>query len=338
MPPRRRGHAPAPWCAQERREAKLAEELEKFRAENPKIQEQFADLKRKLADVPIEQVWAAGRAVQGCRGGPHARLARCTAVGAVNACQGQSGPCPAHPQGLQPSLLASGCCLLVCAPGMARKAFTLAAGGSSFPSCSARQWEAIPDIGDYTVKKLKQLDRFTPVPDSLLAGAAARDATATAIDASGLATPMGGATTDLTAIGAGRNTVVQLKLDKISDSVSGQTVVDPKGYLTDLKSVTLKSGEAAALGGTRAARANRCRGWHRRRQAAYGGRCVAVRRMQRGFEGCLQAGWEAPVRVHSPLPAYRLTGTPRLCPPPTRLPSQMPRSATSRRRGCCSSR
>lgn len=41
---------------QERREAKLKEELEKFRAENPKIQEQFADLKRKLADVPVDQV------------------------------------------------------------------------------------------------------------------------------------------------------------------------------------------------------------------------------------------------------------------------------------------
>jgi pre-mRNA-processing factor 6 len=109
------------------------------------------------------------------------------------------------------------------------------------------QWESIPDIGDYTVKKQKHLDRFTPVPDSLLAGAAARDATATAIDASGLATPMGGITTDLTAMGAGRNTVVQLKLDKISDSVSGQTVVDPKGYLTDLKSVTLKSGAVCGL-------------------------------------------------------------------------------------------
>jgi pre-mRNA-processing factor 6 len=57
----------------------------------------------------------------------------------------------------------------------------------------------------------------------------------------GLQTPLGGTTTDLSAIGEGRNTVVQLKLDRISDSVSGQTVVDPKGYLTDLKSVTLKS-------------------------------------------------------------------------------------------------
>lgn len=124
--------------------------------------------------------------------------------------------------------------------------------------------------------KKQKLDKFTPVPDSLLAGAAvrrqgvrgcglkhcggwvsrrsgcacgkempptctlqrhvaslwsaalarpnnnpsssshsqARDATASAIDArgaGGLETPMGGATTDLTAIGAGRNTVVQVR-------------------------------------------------------------------------------------------------------------------------------
>ncbi len=78
------------------------------------------------------------------------------------------------------------------------------------PPSAPLQWESIPDIGDYTIKKQKHLDRFTPVPDSLLASAAAREATATAIDASGLATPMGGATTDLTAIGAGRNTVVQV--------------------------------------------------------------------------------------------------------------------------------
>ena len=41
---------------QEQRESKLKEELEKFRSDNPKISEQFADLKRKLADVPMEQV------------------------------------------------------------------------------------------------------------------------------------------------------------------------------------------------------------------------------------------------------------------------------------------
>ena len=45
-----------PTRPQDQREAKLKEELEKFRAENPKIQEQFADLKRKLADVPLDAV------------------------------------------------------------------------------------------------------------------------------------------------------------------------------------------------------------------------------------------------------------------------------------------
>lgn len=55
------------FAAQERREAKLKEELEKFRAENPKIQEQFADLKRRLADVPVEQVGCTRHAVAaGC--------------------------------------------------------------------------------------------------------------------------------------------------------------------------------------------------------------------------------------------------------------------------------
>eukprot|EP00889_Picochlorum_renovo_P000346 jgi/Picre1/27376/NNA_000343.t1 len=138
----------------ERREAKVAEGLEKFRKENPKISEQFSDLKRQLGQV------------------------------------------------------------------------------------AAEAWESIPDIGDYTAKK-RRMEQFVPVPDNVLANAADRNATVSALDAS--ASAVGGATTDLTAIGEGRNTVVQLKLDRISDSVSGQTVVDPKGYLTDLKSVTLKS-------------------------------------------------------------------------------------------------
>ncbi len=33
---------------------------------------------------------------------------------------------------------------------------------------------------------------------------------------------------DLTAIGEGRGTVLGLKLDRMADSVTGQTVVDPK--------------------------------------------------------------------------------------------------------------
>jgi pre-mRNA-processing factor 6 len=152
----------------QRREVKEKEEMERFREENPKIAEQFADLKRKLAQI------------------------------------------------------------------------------------TEAEWESIPDIGDYTIKKQKRMQQFVPAPDSLLARAVMSSQTASAIDAQAMSTMPGGqmsallgndsgTRTDLTAIGAGRNTVVQLKLDRASDSVTGQTVVDPKGYLTDLKSVVVKS-------------------------------------------------------------------------------------------------
>lgn len=42
---------------------------------------------------------------------------------------------------------------------------------------------------------------------------------------------------DLRKIGQARNTLMNVKLSQVSDSVTGQTVVDPKGYLTDLQSM-----------------------------------------------------------------------------------------------------
>lgn len=73
----------------DRREKLLKEELEKYRAANPKIVEQLAPYKRKLAEI------------------------------------------------------------------------------------TDAEWEAIPEIGDYTIKKQKRMESFVPVPDTLLAKAAA---------------------------------------------------------------------------------------------------------------------------------------------------------------------
>ncbi|XP_010522629.1 PREDICTED: protein STABILIZED1 [Tarenaya hassleriana] len=148
----------------DRREAKLKEEIEKYRASNPKITEQFADLKRKL--------------------------------------------------------------------------YTL----------SADEWESIPEIGDYSLRnKKKRFESFVPVPDTLLEKARQEKEHVTALDpksrsAGGTETPWSQTpVTDLTAVGEGRGTVLSLKLDRLSDSVSGLTVVDPKGYLTDLKSMKITS-------------------------------------------------------------------------------------------------
>lgn len=63
-----------------------------------------------------------------------------------------------------------------------------------------------------------------------------------AIDVDGTSTSLGTRSIlpgelDLRKIGQARNTLMDLKLNQVSDSVTGQTVIDPKGYLTDLQSM-----------------------------------------------------------------------------------------------------
>ncbi|XP_019193980.1 PREDICTED: protein STABILIZED1 [Ipomoea nil] len=148
----------------DRREARLKQEIEKYRASNPKITEQFADLKRKLHTL------------------------------------------------------------------------------------SNQEWESIPEIGDYSLRnKKKRFESFVPVPDTLLEKAKQEKEHVSALDPKSRA--VGGTETpwsqtpvaDLTAMGEGRGTVLSVRLDRILDSVTGQTVVDPKGYLTDLKSMKITS-------------------------------------------------------------------------------------------------
>lgn len=57
----------------------------------------------------------------------------------------------------------------------------------------------------------------------------------------GFRTPLGGgATPSLNDLGEARGTVLTVKLDKVMDSVTGQSVIDPKGYLTDLNSMPVR--------------------------------------------------------------------------------------------------
>ncbi|XP_048590658.1 pre-mRNA-processing factor 6 [Nematostella vectensis] len=159
----------------ERREQKLKEEMERYRQERPKIQQQFSDLKRKLNEV------------------------------------------------------------------------------------SEDDWVNIPDVGDYRTKKQRnpRTEKFTPVPDSVINSALLAGGTENALSGrqqvlGGFQTPFPGAMTpgyatpsadlDLIKIGEARKSLVGVKLDQASDSVTGQTVVDPKGYLTDLQSLTPASG------------------------------------------------------------------------------------------------
>jgi pre-mRNA-processing factor 6 len=171
----------------ERREKRAREELEKYRKQRPKIQTQFADLKRELSKVTRDE------------------------------------------------------------------------------------WENLPEPGDHLRSAKKQrLERYTPVPDSLLEQARLESQHVTAIDPkarfSGLETPgtlsvPGTASTlgittpftpltsftphDLRKIGEGKAVVLRKRLESASDSITGQTAVDVHGYLTSLSN--MKTSTAAEI-------------------------------------------------------------------------------------------
>lgn len=109
---------------------------------------------------------------------------------------------------------------------------------------SESEWAAIPDVGDYSLrfKQKRRQDTFTPITDSLLESRSMTNADAT----SGNATLSGTAqvvdekssgfksVANMTGLAEARGTVLGMSLDRMGDSVTGQTVVDPKGYLTSL--------------------------------------------------------------------------------------------------------
>lgn len=151
----------------ERREKLFKLEVEKYRQERPKIQQQFSDLKRKLEEVSYDD------------------------------------------------------------------------------------WCNIPEVGDARNKRQRNPrgDKFTPVPDSILAKTVNMTKETTVLDSrdqkfGGMSSTIGGYETniDMKKIGEARNTLMDMKLTQVSDSVTGQTVIDPKGYLTDLQSMLPKYG------------------------------------------------------------------------------------------------
>jgi pre-mRNA-processing factor 6 len=113
-------------------------------------------------------------------------------------------------------------------------------------SVSASDWESIPEVGDHSLKlkQSRKKESFMPVPDSvlLMQDPSTRNAMANSLDPS---QDMLGRSSVLPSGVAGlsemRNSALTSRLDRISDSVSGQTVVDPKGYLTSLNSVKITS-------------------------------------------------------------------------------------------------
>ncbi|CAG11265.1 unnamed protein product, partial [Tetraodon nigroviridis] len=119
---------------------------------------------------------------------------------------------------------------------------------------SEEEWLSIPEVGDARNKRQRnpRYEKLTPVPDSFFSKHLQSGENHTTVDPlqglGGLNTPYPGSMTpglmtpgtgdlDMRKIGQARNTLMDMRLSQVSDSVSGQTVVDPKGYLTDLNSM-----------------------------------------------------------------------------------------------------
>jgi pre-mRNA-processing factor 6 len=108
-------------------------------------------------------------------------------------------------------------------------------------SMSVSDWDAIPDaVADLSGQNrlLKAQERASrssaPVTDRLiLEGRGASGTAAAVVETDSLVGS--GESTDLSGVGVARNRMLDIKLSRVEDSVSGQTVVDPQGFMTSLQ-------------------------------------------------------------------------------------------------------
>ncbi|KIK37812.1 hypothetical protein CY34DRAFT_92045 [Suillus luteus UH-Slu-Lm8-n1] len=113
-----------------------------------------------------------------------------------------------------------------------------------------QEWESIPEVGNLTRKKRRKDERTFVVPDSIIVGDRSKTEYENSLDtrqqqANGFETPADtGTMTNFVEIGQARDKILSLKLDQISGTATtsgSATSVDPKGYLTSLNSVVLKT-------------------------------------------------------------------------------------------------
>lgn len=202
-----------------RREEMLKAELAQYRTKRPRIQEQFRDLKNNLGTMSTEQWDEIPEAMDYSRRNKEMRKKRR---------HDRMTPMPDNILEAGSGLNAHG--NSISSSHDARYGTSSVSGGLSTPMGGART----PIGGSRTPMGGMR----TPV-----GGLRTPMGMQTPL---GMATPMGvmtpmGGPTDLTQLGRARDKVLSLKLDRMADSVSGQTVVDPKGYLTDLNHVKVST-------------------------------------------------------------------------------------------------
>ncbi|KAI0723579.1 hypothetical protein C8Q76DRAFT_723324, partial [Earliella scabrosa] len=181
------------------------------------------------------------------------------------------------------------------------------------------EWESIPKVGNLTRKKRKRDESSFVVSDSVIVGDRARTEYKTSLDScqqatGGFETPAdNGILTNFAEMSQARDKILSLKLDQASGTATSglQTSIDPKGYLTSLDSVVLKTD--AEIGDIKRARMlfdslvksnpKHAPGWIAgARLEEHAGRTVAARKLiKQGCERCPKNEdvWLEAARLHN---------------------------------------
>lgn len=112
-------------------------------------------------------------------------------------------------------------------------------------------WANLPEVGDLTGRNRRarqaMRQKFYPTPDSVLVGAAGGGQFETSVQDGGEAATTDtadGTMTNFIDIGRAKTRVLEARLDRSStDSATGSTNIDPKGYLTSLNRSTTQTAE-----------------------------------------------------------------------------------------------
>ena len=106
------------------------------------------------------------------------------------------------------------------------------------------QWASLPDVANISRKRAKTQGKTYAVPDSVLIGARDRNAVESSISATDehdAESSVMNAKTDFAEIGQANQKMLSVKLAQMTDSASGSSTIDPRGYLTGLDSQIIKT-------------------------------------------------------------------------------------------------
>ncbi|CAD2103679.1 hypothetical protein YYG_01720 [Plasmodium vinckei petteri] len=236
-----------------RRENKLKEEILKMRAQKPTIQEQFSDLKKNLANVTLEE-WESIPNVLNYSRQKQKKMPKSYLPAPDSLIMNKLSESNSHLNYSGSSGNTSG---LKTPLGMKTPLGIYTPIGLGFQTpllkSSASSGIDTPLFGKNNRSGSINSGLSTPFTLSGYATPFAISGYATPLNSSNISgynTPLisGGANNannasmlSLNDLGEARGTVLSVKLDELIDNVEGQTVIDPKGYLTNLNAKNLTS-------------------------------------------------------------------------------------------------